>query len=41
MEAEEIYKQHLPLIGRIALSVCRRHGVAGHNAEDFTSDVLL
>jgi len=41
MDAEEIYKQHLPIIGQIALSVCRRHGVGDHDAEDFASDVLL
>jgi RNA polymerase sigma factor for flagellar operon FliA len=41
MDAEEIYKQHLPIIGQIALSVCRRHGVGDHDAEDFASDVLV
>ena len=41
MDAEEIYGRHVPLIRRIALSVCRRHGVGDHDAEDFTSDVLL
>src|SRR5215831_17005220 len=41
VDAEEIYKRHLPIIGQIALSVCRRHGVGDHDAEDFTSDVLL
>src|SRR5215813_11390288 len=40
-DAEEIFKRHLPIIGQIALSVCRRHGVGDHDAEDFTSDVLL
>jgi RNA polymerase sigma factor (sigma-70 family) len=40
-DAEEIYRRHLPLIEQIALSVCRRHGVGDHDAEDFASDVLL
>ena len=41
MDAEEIYKQHLPIIRQIAASVCRRHGVGGQDAEDLASDVLL
>src|SRR5262245_11629850 len=41
MEAEELYRQHLPTIGQIALSVCRRNGVDGHDAEDFASDIQL
>src|SRR5262252_11050543 len=41
VDAEEIYKRHLPIIGQIALSVCRRHGVGDHDAEDFASDVLV
>jgi RNA polymerase sigma factor (sigma-70 family) len=41
MDAEEIYKQHLPIIGQIALSVCRRNGLGDHDAEDFASDILL
>ena len=41
MDAEQLYRQHLPFIGQIALSVCRRNGVDGHDAEDFASDVQL
>jgi RNA polymerase sigma factor (sigma-70 family) len=41
MDAEEFYKQHLTIIGQIAQSVCRRHGVQDHDAEDFASDVRL
>src|SRR5262252_2162053 len=41
MDAEEIYKEHLPIIGQIAQSVCRRHGVGDDDAEDFASDVRL
>src|SRR5215831_20170070 len=41
MDAEEIYRRHLRLIRQIALSVCLRHRVGDHDAEDFASDVLL
>lgn len=41
MDAEEIYKEHLPIIGQIARSVCRRHGAGDDDAEDFASDVRL
>jgi RNA polymerase sigma factor for flagellar operon FliA len=41
MDAEEFYRQHLTVIGQIALSVCRRNGVDDHDAEDFASDVRL
>jgi RNA polymerase sigma factor (sigma-70 family) len=41
MDAEDFFRQHLPIIGQIALSVCRRHGVDDHDAEDFASDIRL
>ena len=41
MDAEEFYRQHLTVIGQIALSVCRRNGVDDHDAEDFASDIRL
>ena len=41
MDAEEFYNQHLPIIGQIASSVCRRNGLNEHDAEDFTSDIRL
>jgi RNA polymerase sigma factor for flagellar operon FliA len=41
VDAEELYRQHLTSIGQIALSVCRRHGVEDHDAEDFASDIRL
>jgi RNA polymerase sigma factor for flagellar operon FliA len=41
MDAEEFYRQHLTVIGQIALSVCRRNGVDAHDAEDFASDIRL
>ena len=41
MDAEEFYNQHLPIIGQIASSVCRRNGLSDHDAEDFTSDIRL
>jgi len=41
MDAEALYRQHLTHIGRIAASVCRRHGVTDHDADDFASDVRL
>ena len=41
MDAEELYRQHLTIIGQIALSVCRRNGVDDHDAEDFASDIRL
>ena len=41
MDAEELYRQHLTVIGQIALSVCRRNRVEDHDAEDFVSDIRL
>jgi RNA polymerase sigma factor (sigma-70 family) len=41
MDAEELYNQHLSIIGQIASSVCRRNGLSEHDAEDFTSDIRL
>jgi len=41
MDAEEIFRQHLTIIGQIAQAVCRRNGVNDHDAEDFASDVQL
>jgi RNA polymerase sigma factor (sigma-70 family) len=41
MDAEELFRQHLALIGQIAESICRRNGVHDHDAEDFASDVRL
>jgi len=41
MDAEEVFRQHLPLIGQIAESICRRNGVSHHDAEDFASDIRL
>ncbi|HEY9226388.1 MAG TPA: sigma-70 family RNA polymerase sigma factor [Gemmatimonadaceae bacterium] len=41
MDAEELYRQHLPSIGQIAISICRRYGVDQHDAEDFASDIRL
>jgi len=41
MDAEELFRQHLTVIGQIAESICRRNGVNGHDAEDFASDVRL
>jgi RNA polymerase sigma factor for flagellar operon FliA len=41
MDAEEVFRQHLPVIGQIAQSICRRNGVAHHDAEDFASDIRL
>ena len=41
MDAEEFYRQHLTVIGQVALSVCRRNGVDDHDAEDFASDIRL
>jgi RNA polymerase sigma factor (sigma-70 family) len=41
MDAEELYRQHLTIIGQIALSVCRRNRVDDHDAEDFASDIRL
>jgi RNA polymerase sigma factor for flagellar operon FliA len=39
--AAAIYLQHLQAIDRIASSLCRRHGIRGADAEDFTSEVRL
>jgi RNA polymerase sigma factor for flagellar operon FliA len=41
MDAEDLYRQHLTHIDQIAASVCRRHGVNHHDAEDFASDIRL
>ena len=41
MDAEEVFRQHLPVIGQIAQSICRRNGVDHHDAEDFASDIRL
>src|SRR6476661_705108 len=41
MDAEELFRQHLPAIGQIAESICRRNGVGHHDAEDFASDIRL
>jgi RNA polymerase sigma factor for flagellar operon FliA len=41
MDAEDLYRQHLTHIEQIAASVCRRHGVNDHDAEDFASDIRL
>ena len=41
MDAEELFRQHLPVIDQIAQSICRRNGVHEHEAEDFASDVRL
>lgn len=41
MNAEEVFRQNLPVIGQIAESICRRNGVGHHDAEDFASDVRL
>jgi RNA polymerase sigma factor (sigma-70 family) len=41
MDAEEVFQQHLPVIGQIAESICRRNGVGHHDAEDFASDIRL
>ena len=41
MDAEELFRQHLTIIGQIAESICRRNGVSEHDAEDFSSDVRL
>ena len=41
MDAEEVFRQHLPVIGQIAESICRRNGVGHHDAEDFASDIRL
>jgi RNA polymerase sigma factor for flagellar operon FliA len=41
MDAEQLFRQHLPVIDQIAQSVCRRNGVHEHEAEDFASDMRL
>lgn len=41
MDAEEVFRQHLPVIAQIAASICRRNGVGHHDAEDFASDIRL
>src|SRR5437763_3266091 len=41
MDAEDLYRQHLTIIGQIALSICRRNRVDAHDAEDFASDIRL
>lgn len=41
MDAEELFRQHLTVIGQIAESTCRRNGVNGRDAEDFASDMRL
>jgi RNA polymerase sigma factor (sigma-70 family) len=41
MDAEELFRQNLPVIEQIASSVCRRNGVHEHEAEDFASDMRL
>ena len=41
MDAEEVFRKHLPVIGQIAESICRRNGVGHHDAEDFASDIRL
>jgi len=41
MDAEELFRQHLPVIDQIAQSICRRNGVHEHEAEDFASDIRL
>jgi RNA polymerase sigma factor for flagellar operon FliA len=41
MDAEELFRQHLAVIGQIAESICRRNSVNQHDAEDFASDIRL
>lgn len=41
MDAEELFRQNLPVIDQIAQSVCRRNGVHEHEAQDFASDMRL
>lgn len=41
MDAEALFRQHLPLIEQIAQSICRRNGVRDHDAEDFAADMRL
>jgi RNA polymerase sigma factor for flagellar operon FliA len=41
MDAEALYVEHLPLINRIAESLCRRNGIRGADAEDFAAEVRL
>lgn len=41
MDAEALFRQHLPLIEQIAQSICRRNGVPAQEAEDFVSDMRL
>ena len=41
MDAEELFRKHLPIIEQIAQSICRRNGVREHDAEDFAADMRL
>jgi RNA polymerase sigma factor for flagellar operon FliA len=41
MDAAELFRQHLTVIGQIAGALCRRHGITDHDAEDFVADVRL
>jgi RNA polymerase sigma factor for flagellar operon FliA len=41
MDAAELLRQHLTVIGQIAGALCRRHGITEHDAEDFAADVRL
>ena len=41
MDPDAVYLEHLEMIGRTALAVCRRNGVDLDEAEDFASDVRL
>ena len=41
MDAEALFRQHLPVIEQIAQSICRRNGVPEHETEDFASDMRL
>ena len=40
-DPRQLYVEHLDDINRIAESLCRRNGIRGADAEDFTSDVRL
>ncbi|MEP6495677.1 MAG: sigma-70 family RNA polymerase sigma factor, partial [bacterium] len=41
MDAEDLFRQHLTVIGQIAESICRRNAVSHHDAEDFAADTRL
>lgn len=41
MDPETLYRKHLDDLTRMAMSVCRRYGLADEDAEDFASDVRL